>query len=119
MRQALLLALLANFFTPCIAQQESNPLKNHEVQLLSLLLDDSINNTNFIVNNSFNFGLGNDLFTNSNIIKKGKDLYIQPLGTGRLYKAIKENAMKPYKNIFKLSILFSFLSCFSSLKRLL
>ena len=33
------------------------------------------------------------MFTNSNIIKKGKDLYIQPLGTGRLYKAIKENGV--------------------------
>jgi hypothetical protein len=93
MKQALLLALFANLFLPSMAQKESNPLKKHEVQLLSLLLDDSINNTNFTLNNSFNFGLGNDLFTNSNIIKKGKDLYIQPLGTGRLYKAIKENGV--------------------------
>lgn len=93
MKKALLLAFLANLFLPSMAQKESNPLKKHEVQLLSLLLDDTINNTNFTLNNSFNFGIGNDFFTNSNIIKKGKDVFIQPLGTGRLYKANKDNGV--------------------------
>jgi hypothetical protein len=31
--------------------------------------------------------LDNALFTNTNILKNKKDVYIQPLGTGRLYKA--------------------------------
>ncbi len=69
------------------AQKDNNLLKKHEIQLLSLLLSDTVNNTNITLNNTFSFGLENELFTNSNIIKKGKDVYIQPLGTGRLYKA--------------------------------
>jgi hypothetical protein len=77
------------FVQPLIAQKETNLLKKHEISLLKLLLSDSINNTSFTLNNTFNFGLNNQLFTSSNVLKKGKDVYIQPLGTGRLYKAIK------------------------------
>ena len=84
---------------PIIAQKESNLLKKHEISLLSLLLSDTINNTTFSLNNSFNFGLDNQLFTNSNIIKKGKDVYIQPLGTGRLYQAFKINNSVDIKRI--------------------
>ena len=72
------------------AQKESNLLKKHEKSLLSLLLSDSINNTYFTLNNAFNFGLDNQIFTNSNIIKHGKEVFIQPLGTGRLYKAYND-----------------------------
>jgi len=91
MKKVLSLILFIYLLTPLFAQKESNPLKRHEVLLLNLLLEDTVNNTTFTVNNSFSFGLGNDLFTNSNIIKQGKVVYIQPLGTGRLYKAVKEN----------------------------
>ena len=91
MKKFLLLLLLANFIQPLLAQKESNPLKRHEIKLLEFLLSDTINNTTFTLNNTFNFGLENGLFTNSNVLKKGKDVYIQPLGTGRLYKAVKVN----------------------------
>jgi hypothetical protein len=73
-----------------LAQKESNLLKKHEISLLNLLLSDSINNTSFTLNNAFNFGLDNQLFTHTNIIKNGKEVFIQPLGTGRLYKAFKD-----------------------------
>jgi len=73
------------------AQKESNPLKKHEIKLLTFLLSDTINSTNFILSNSFNFGLDNKLFTNSTILKNKKDVYIQPLGTGRLYKALLQD----------------------------
>jgi hypothetical protein len=79
---------LSLFVTSNFAQKENNLLKKHEIQLLTLLLADSTHNTVFTVKNTFTFGLENVLFTNSNIIKKGKEVYIQPLGTGRLYKAI-------------------------------
>jgi hypothetical protein len=93
MKNFLFILLFANSTSSLFAQKESNPLKRHEVQLLSFLLEDTVNNTSFSINNSFSFGLGNDLFTGSNVIKKGKDVYVQPLGTGRLYKAVKENGM--------------------------
>ncbi len=91
LKKVIILILLANLTSSLFAQKESNPLKKHEVKLLQLLLDDTINNTSFTLNNTFGFGLSNELFTKSNILKKGKDVYVQPLGTGRLYKAIKEN----------------------------
>ncbi len=93
MKNFLFILLFVNSTSSLFAQKESNPLKRHEVQLLSFLLDDSVNNTNFTINNSFSFGMGNDLFTGSNVIKKGKDVYLQPLGTGRLYKAVKDKGM--------------------------
>ncbi len=76
---------------PLKAQKESNLLKKHEIQLLEFLLKDTIHNVTITVNNSFNFGLADGLFTNSNILKKGKEVFIQPLGTGRLYQAINTN----------------------------
>ena len=85
-----LLLGLSFFVTSNFAQKENNLLKKHEIQLLTLLLSDSTNNTVFTVKNTFTFGLENVLFTTSNIIKKGKDVYIQPLGTGQLYKAFNK-----------------------------
>lgn len=91
MRNLIVFVFLLFLAQPIIAQKESNLLKKHEISLLSILLSDTINNTSFLLSNSFDFGIDNQLFTNSNIIKKGKDVYIQPLGTGRLYKAFKSN----------------------------
>ena len=89
MKKGILFVWLLMLTQGLFAQKESNLLKKHEISLLKLLSSDTINNTSFILNNTFNFGIDDDLFTFSNIIKKGKDIYIQPLGTGRLYQAIK------------------------------
>lgn len=67
-------------------QKETNLLEKHEITLLQILLADTTQKANFFVNNQFNFGLDNLIFTNSNIIKDGKAIYIQPLGTGIIYK---------------------------------
>lgn len=91
MKKIILILLLTNLLQPLHAQKESNPLKRHEIKLLEFLLSDTINNTSFTLNNTFNFGLENGLFTNSNVLKKGKEVYIQPLGTGRVYKAVQQN----------------------------
>lgn len=72
-------------------QKENNLLKKYEISLLKLLLADSTRNANFNITNEFNFGIDNELFTNSTIIKKGKLVYIQPLGTGRVYQAFNKN----------------------------
>ena len=91
MKKGLIIVLFFLLTQGLIAQKESNLLKKHEISLLKVLLSDTVNNASFILNNTFNFGLNDDLFTYSNIIKKGKDIFIQPLGTGRLYQAIKTN----------------------------
>jgi hypothetical protein len=91
MKKSLTLFLFILLTQGVIAQKESNLLKKHEISLLRVLLSDTINNASFILNNTFNFGLNDDLFTYSNIVKKGKDIFIQPLGTGRLYQALKTN----------------------------
>ena len=90
-KRTFLLAGLLFCATTINAQKENNLLKKHEIQLLRLLLADTTHNTAFTLKNTFSFGLENLLFTNTNIIKKGKDVFIQPLGTGRLYKAINNN----------------------------
>ena len=87
MKKGILLILLFIYAGGVNAQKESNTLKKHEIKLLSFLLSDTINSTSFSLNNTFSFGLDNALFTNTNILKNKKDVYIQPLGTGRLYKA--------------------------------
>jgi hypothetical protein len=91
MKKSIVLIFISLITLSVIAQKESNLLKKHEISLLRILLSDSVNNTSFMLSNTFDFGLDNQLFTNSNIIKKGKDVYIQPLGTGRLYKAYNIN----------------------------
>jgi hypothetical protein len=83
------------------AQKENNLLKKHEIQLLSILLSDTTHDTNITLNNAFNFGLDNELFTTSNLIKKGKAVFIQPLGTGRLYKAQYINGKLNFERIDK------------------
>jgi hypothetical protein len=90
MKRILFILFYANLFSPLHAQKESNPLKKHEINLLAFLLSDTVHNTSFVINNTFNWGLENELFTNSNVLKKGKEVFIQPLGTGRLYQAIKD-----------------------------
>lgn len=91
MKKSIVLIFISLITLSVIAQKESNLLKKHEISLLRILLSDSVNNTSFMLSNTFDFGIDNQLFTNSNIIKKGKDVYIQPLGTGRLYKAYNFN----------------------------
>lgn len=82
-------------------QKENNLLKKYEISLLELLFADSTNYANFNVTNEFNFGLDNELFTNSTIIKKGKQVYIQPQGTGRVYQAIQSNGQIQVNRIDK------------------
>jgi hypothetical protein len=99
LKRNIVICLLLVSCTTLHAQKETNLLKKHEIQLLTLLLSDSTNNTTITLNNAFNFGLENELFTNSNIIKRGKDVYFQPLGTGRLYRAVFTNGKIDFKRI--------------------
>ena len=71
----------------------SNPLKEQEIALLNIITADSINPLNIKLNSSlFNFGLDTKNFKHIALIKKGKNTWIQPLGTGKLFKIEKNKS---------------------------
>ena len=68
----------------------NNPLQEQEIALLNIITADSINPLNIQLNSSlFDFGLDTKGFRHIALIKKGKDVWIQPLGSGRLFKVEK------------------------------
>jgi hypothetical protein len=101
LKKILLVLSLLTIFQFGYGQKGNNLLKKYEIGLLQLLLADSTSHANFNVTNDFNFGLDNELFTNSTIIKKGKQVYIQPQGTGRVYQAIQSNGQIQVNRIDK------------------
>ena len=73
-------------------KKESNPFKQHEIEFLNILNKDTINSLNIQLDSKlFSFGLNTKEFRNLALIKKGKDICIQPLGLGKLFK-LKKNA---------------------------
>jgi hypothetical protein len=80
------------YFNSSFTQEKkvSNPLQEQEIALLNIISADSINPLNIQLNSSlFDFGLDTKGFRNIALIKKGKDIWIQPLGSGRLFKVEK------------------------------
>lgn len=76
---------------PTVAQTTISKLKPFEIDFLKILLSDSIHDANFnIPSKTFNFGLDEALFGNFNIIKKKENIFLQAIGTGRLYKVRKD-----------------------------
>jgi hypothetical protein len=72
------------------AQKVNNLLNKNEVALLDILSVDTINTISLNLDgNSFNFGLKKNEYTNIDLIKDKKNIWIQPLGTGRLYSINK------------------------------
>jgi hypothetical protein len=70
----------------------NNLLQEQEIALLNIITADSINPLNIQLNSSiFNFGFDTKGFKHIALIKKEKNIWIQPLGTGRLYKVEKNN----------------------------
>ena len=81
------------YFNSSFTQEKkvNNPLQEHEIALLNIITADSINSLNIKLNSSlFNFGLDTKNFKHIALIKKGKNTWIQPSGTGKLFK-IKKN----------------------------
>ena len=65
----------------------NNLLQEQEIALLNIITADSINPLNIQLNSSiFNFGFDTKGFKHIALIKKEKNIWIQHLGTGRLYK---------------------------------
>jgi hypothetical protein len=71
----------------------SNPLQEQEIGLLNIITADSVNSLNIKLNSSlFNFGLDTKNFKHIALIKKGKNAWIQPLGSGKLFKIEKNKS---------------------------
>ncbi len=71
----------------------NNPLQEQEIALLNIITADSVNSLNLKLNSSlFNFGLDTKNFKNITLIKKGKNTWIQPSGTGKLFKIEKNKS---------------------------
>ena len=70
-----------------LKQQE---LKQHEIDLLNILTKDTVNSLNIQLNSKlFSFGLNTNEFRNIALVKKAKQIWIQPLGLGHLYQIEK------------------------------
>ncbi len=71
----------------------NNPLQEQEIALLNIITSDSVNSLNLKLNSSlFNFGLDTKNFKHIALIKKGKNTWIQPSGTGKLFKIEKNKS---------------------------
>lgn len=89
MKKNLLFILLLNLSNDLIAQKVSNPLKKYEISFLDIIEQDTSDFYATIDNNAFKFGTDFTGATFLNIAKHKGQLYLHPLGTGRLYQIKK------------------------------
>ena len=83
------------YFNSSFTQEKKvgNPLQDQEIALLNIITSDSVNSLNIKLNSSlFNFGLDTKNFKHIALIKKGKNTWIQPSGTGKLFKIEKNKS---------------------------
>ena len=70
---------------------QKNAFQKYEIELLDIITKDSIHPLNLQLNsNVFNFGLNTKVFKNIVLLKKGKEIWLQPLGTGTLFKLVHD-----------------------------
>ncbi len=93
-RKILCLALIIQTSLSYSQEKKVNkPFQDQEIALLNIITADSINPINIQLNSDlFNFGLDTKTFKDIALVKKGKEVWIQPLGTGRLYKLEKSKS---------------------------
>lgn len=91
MKKELLSICFLLIFTLLSAQKGNNVLKDYEISLIKLIEKDTADFYSTIDNNEFQFGTDFKGATFLNIAKQKGQIYIQPLGTGRLYQIIKNN----------------------------
>jgi len=83
------------YFNSSFSQEKkvSNPLQEQEIALLNIITADSINPLNLKLNSTlFSFGLDTKTFKHITLIKKGRNTWIQPSGTGKLFKIEKNKS---------------------------
>ena len=97
MKKELLSFCFLLIFNLLFAQKGNNVLKDYEISLLELIQKDSGDFYTTIDNNEFQFGTDFKGATFVNIAKQKGQIYIQPVGTGRLYQVVEDN--KRYRTI--------------------
>jgi len=92
-----LILITQAFFSFAQVKKVNNPLQEQEIALLNLISADSINPLNIQLKSTlFSFGLDTKTFKDIALIKKGRNIWIQALGSGKLYK------LEKYKNSYSL-----------------
>ena len=92
-----LILITQAFFSFAQVKKVNNPLQEQEIALLNLISADSINPLNIQLKSTlFSFGLDTKTFKDIALIKKGRNIWIQPLGSGKIYK------LEKYKNSYSL-----------------
>lgn len=80
--------LLASSFAQ--SKKENNLLTKYEFQVLDILTTDTSTDVNLKLNyEDFKFGINNLNCNESNLIKHRKKMFLQPIGTGRIYSIKK------------------------------
>ena len=79
-------------------------IKESEVALLDILSKDTINPLQINLDgNVFKFGVNPLSNSTISLLKNKKEIYIQPLGTGKLYQVVKEQKGGQQKNTYQLT----------------
>lgn len=97
MKKLFFLSLLLIISNLLPAQKVSNPLNKYEISLIELMQKDSGDIFCTIDNNEFKFGADFKGATFLNLTKNKGRVFINPLGTGKLYEIIKEQGS--YKSV--------------------
>ena len=88
-----LLLIIISLFANAASKLGHNPFQKQDIALLDLLYKDSVNSLNIQLNSSiYQFGLDNREFRNIALVKQKQEIWIQPLGTGKLFKVNKSNS---------------------------
>ena len=98
LKQYLTLLLFATALITTNAQQkkENNLFKKQDVALLDLLFKDSTHSLKLQLNSIlYSFGLDNKEYRNIALVKEKRQIWIQPLGSGKLFEVKK--SLKGYE----------------------
>jgi len=87
-----LMLLLSGLFANASSNTGLKPFQKQDIALLDLLSKDSVNSLNIQLNSSiYQFGLDHREFRDIALLKQKKEIWLQPLGTGKLFKVNKTN----------------------------
>ena len=87
-----LLFIISSLFANAASKLDNTPFKKQDIALLDLLYKDSVNSLNIQLNSSiYQFSLDNKESRNIALFKQKQEIWLQPLGTGKLFKVNKSS----------------------------
>ena len=90
MKTGLLTFYCLLIFNLISAQNTNNRLNDYEASLIQVIQKDSADFYTTIDNNEFKFGTDFKGVTYTNLVKHKGQIYVQPLGTGRIYEIVQK-----------------------------